>query len=97
MKALVLTGGGAKGAWQAGVMKALHERGERYDMIVGTSVGAINGAGYSFGGVDRLISLWTGITSMASALTPPSVRAAASRRGTSSGPRPRGLSSRRQM
>lgn len=61
MKALVLTGGGAKGAWQAGVMKALHERGERYDMIVGTSVGAINGAGYSFGGVDRLISLWTGL------------------------------------
>ena len=61
MKALVLTGGGAKGAWQAGVMKALFERGASYSMIVGTSVGAINGAGYSFGGVDRLISLWMGL------------------------------------
>lgn len=46
---LVLSGGGAKGAFQAGVWKAMHEFGlaERVRVISGTSVGAINGAAFA--------------------------------------------------
>ncbi len=39
---LVLQGGGALGAYQAGVYQALHEAGIEPDWIVGTSIGAIN-------------------------------------------------------
>lgn len=42
--AFVLTGGGNLGAVQAGQLRALIEAGERPDLIVGTSVGAINGS-----------------------------------------------------
>ncbi|MFN0115785.1 MAG: patatin-like phospholipase family protein [Paracoccaceae bacterium] len=40
--ALVLQGGGALGAYQAGVYEALHEAGIEPDWVVGTSIGAIN-------------------------------------------------------
>jgi NTE family protein len=39
---LVLQGGGALGAYQAGVYEALHESGIEPDWIIGTSIGAIN-------------------------------------------------------
>jgi NTE family protein len=42
--ALVLQGGGALGAYQAGVYQALHENGLTPDWVVGTSIGAINAA-----------------------------------------------------
>jgi len=42
--ALVLQGGGALGAYQAGVYQALHEHGLTPDWVVGTSIGAVNGA-----------------------------------------------------
>ncbi len=42
--ALVLQGGGALGAYQAGVYQALHEAGLEPDGITGVSIGAINGA-----------------------------------------------------
>lgn len=42
--ALVLQGGGALGAYQVGVYEALHEAGIEPDWVVGTSIGAINGA-----------------------------------------------------
>lgn len=45
---LVLSGGGARGAYEMGALSvllpALEERGERVEVIVGTSVGALNGA-----------------------------------------------------
>ncbi len=41
---LVLQGGGALGAYQAGVYQAMHEHGLAPDWIVGTSIGAINAA-----------------------------------------------------
>lgn len=44
MKALVLSGGGAKGAYQLGTYIGLHNKGYHPEYIVGTSVGAINGA-----------------------------------------------------
>src|SRR5437899_1479083 len=40
----VLQGGGALGAYQAGVYQALHEAGVEPDWIIGTSIGAINGS-----------------------------------------------------
>ena len=39
---LVFQGGGALGAYQAGVYQALHEAGLEPDWIIGTSIGAIN-------------------------------------------------------
>ena len=43
MRALVLSGGGAKGAWQVGALRQLLmvER-QRYDLLAGVSVGALN-------------------------------------------------------
>jgi NTE family protein len=41
---LVLQGGGALGAYQVGVYQALHEAGMEPQWVIGTSIGAINGA-----------------------------------------------------
>jgi NTE family protein len=41
---LVMQGGGALGSYQAGAYEALHEAGIEPDWIIGTSIGAINGA-----------------------------------------------------
>lgn len=43
-KVLVLSGGGSKGAYQVGVLKALAEMGNEYDAYYGVSVGALNAA-----------------------------------------------------
>ena len=43
-RALVLSGGGGRGAYHVGVYKYLEERGLQPDIIVGTSIGAVNGA-----------------------------------------------------
>lgn len=42
--ALVLSGGGSRGAYQCGVWQALTELGIKIDIVVGVSVGAVNGA-----------------------------------------------------
>src|SRR6201992_1601467 len=42
--ALVLQGGGALGAYQAGVYQAMHEAGVEPDWVSGVSIGAINRA-----------------------------------------------------
>lgn len=42
--AIVLAGGGARGAYQIGAWRALRELGISYTMLIGTSVGALNGA-----------------------------------------------------
>ncbi len=59
---LVLQGGGALGAYQAGVYQALHESGFEPDWVIGTSIGAINGAliaGNAPGRrVERLRAFW---------------------------------------
>jgi NTE family protein len=60
--AFVLGGGGVLGAHEVGMLRALAEREIRPDLILGTSVGAINGAVFagdpSPGGVERLTRLW---------------------------------------
>jgi hypothetical protein len=43
MNGVFLQGGGAKGAFQAGVLCALHDRGVEFHVVSGTSIGAING------------------------------------------------------
>lgn len=60
---LVLSGGGAKGAYHVGVIKALHELGAQVDAIAGASIGALNGAILAAAptlkdGADRLETLW---------------------------------------
>jgi predicted acylesterase/phospholipase RssA/CRP-like cAMP-binding protein len=46
---LVLSGGGAKGFAHMGVLQALEEAGIPVDLIGGTSMGAVMGAGYAMG------------------------------------------------
>ncbi len=59
---LVLGGGGAKGSFQAGVIKGLVENGLEISAIVGTSVGALNGALITVNKVSEMIKLWESIT-----------------------------------
>ncbi len=58
VKALVLGGGGAKGMAHIGVLRAFHEAGVEFDMVVGCSIGAIIGgfyaAGYSVPLIERI-------------------------------------------
>lgn len=61
MIAVVLSGGGAKGAFQAGVLCALHDEGIHPELVVGTSVGALNAAGLSHLGLLGMVSTWRGI------------------------------------
>ncbi|MEI7619479.1 MAG: patatin-like phospholipase family protein [Actinomycetota bacterium] len=58
----VLGGGGALGAVQVGMLRALLERGITPDLVVGTSIGAFNGAILAAdptSAVDKLINFWT--------------------------------------
>ncbi|HMN78462.1 MAG TPA: FAD-dependent oxidoreductase [Burkholderiaceae bacterium] len=43
-RVLILQGGGALGAFEAGVVRAMEERGHHPDIVAGVSIGAINGA-----------------------------------------------------
>lgn len=59
-RALILAGGGSRGAFQIGVWKYLAERNWVPDIICGTSVGAINAAGIGSGlDISSLTRLWT--------------------------------------
>ena len=44
MRAVVLSGGGSKGSYEIGVWKALRKMHIKYDIVTGTSIGALNGA-----------------------------------------------------
>ncbi len=57
-RALVLAGGGSRGAYQIGVWRALRELGWNFDMVTGTSVGAINGGVIVMGEYDLAVELW---------------------------------------
>ena len=60
--AFVFGGGGHLGAHEVGMLRALVERGIAPDLVVGTSIGAINGAAIAAeptqAAVDRLSQLW---------------------------------------
>ncbi len=55
---IVLEGGGVKGAYQCGALEALCELGMSVDGIVGTSIGAVNGALFLQGGISLLSKVW---------------------------------------
>lgn len=63
--AFVFAGGGSFGAVQVGMLDALARRGIHADMVVGSSVGALNGAYYAgnptLDGVKRLEAVWRGL------------------------------------
>ena len=59
---LVLSGGGAKGAWEAGVAALFVERGLPIRLVAGSSAGALNAAMIADGRMDRLEALWRGLT-----------------------------------
>jgi NTE family protein len=66
LTALVLAGGGTRGAAQVGMLQVLAENGFVPDRIYGTSVGAVNGAAFAgdptLEGVERIARIWRGIT-----------------------------------
>src|SRR5271156_4419695 len=74
---LVLQGGGALGAYQAGVYQALHEAGLEPDWVIGTSIGAINAAIIAGNPperrVARLQTFWQRITDRTVWAHPPDV------------------------
>lgn len=58
MKALVLSGGGLKGAYQIGAYKALRKLNYNFDIVTGTSIGAINGAFITAKEYKKALELW---------------------------------------
>lgn len=56
--ALTLEGGGARGGYQIGALKALYENGFDFKAVVGTSIGAINGAYIAQGDFEELYKMW---------------------------------------
>ena len=58
MKALVLSGGGAKGSYQIGVWKALRKLNKKFDIVTGTSSGALNGAFVTQNSYHKAKKLW---------------------------------------
>jgi len=63
--AFVFAGGGSFGAIQVGMMDSLARQDITADMVVGSSVGALNGAFYAsdptIDGVERLANIWRGL------------------------------------
>lgn len=57
-RALVLSGGGSRGAYEVGAWQALEEVGVRFHMCFGTSVGAINAAMFLQGDSALAAQLW---------------------------------------
>ena len=62
VRGLALEGGGARGAYHIGVVKALFENGYEFDGFVGTSIGAINAAILAQGDFEKALELWTEIS-----------------------------------
>jgi NTE family protein len=63
VRALVLSGGGGRGAYEAGVAKACFERDFHFDLIVGTSIGALNAALVGQNDLGLLEEMWQRIRS----------------------------------
>ncbi len=65
----VLSGGGSHGALQVGAMKALLEQGIVPDLLVGSSIGAVNAAGLALlgvnlDGINKLQEVWAQVSNM---------------------------------
>ncbi len=69
-RALVLSGGGSRGSYQVGVLKALAESGREWHSVHGISVGSLNAAWISMfsseqqkHNIDGLVKIWSSIKS----------------------------------
>jgi NTE family protein len=60
--ALILTGGGAKGAYEAGAVAAFVEGGLPIRLVAGSSAGALSAAMIVAGRADRLEAIWRSLT-----------------------------------
>ena len=58
MKAVVLSGGGSKGSYQLGVWKALKKLRYKYEIVTGTSSGALNGAMMTQNTYFKALNIW---------------------------------------
>lgn len=58
MYGLALGGGGSRGAYEIGVLKALEEMNIEIGAITGTSIGAVNAAGYLMGDLALVEKIW---------------------------------------
>lgn len=61
MRALVVGGGGMRGAYGSGVLHAFAQAGERFDAIYGTSVGGAMGAWFAAGQTDDGMDTWAAV------------------------------------
>ena len=59
---LILEGGGAKGSYQIGAVRALNEMGYEFKGVAGTSIGALNGALIVQSDLDKAYDLWYNIS-----------------------------------
>lgn len=55
---LILSGGGIKGAFQAGVIKQLEKNSVKFNSAYGTSVGALNASALAYNSADVLLKKW---------------------------------------
>lgn len=60
--AFVLGGGGSKGAYEIGVWKALKELNIHFDIVTGTSIGAMIGAMIVQDDYEKCLKLWEKLT-----------------------------------
>lgn len=61
-RAVVLSGGGTKGAYEIGVWRALRELSVDYQIVTGTSIGSINGAMMAAGDYEKCDTMWHEMT-----------------------------------
>lgn len=60
--ALVLSGGGSRGAYQIGVWKALKKLNKKIDIVTGTSIGALNGCLIVQNDYNKAIKMWENLS-----------------------------------
>jgi NTE family protein len=60
-RVLIMSGGGSKGAFQAGVIEQLNRKGWEPDAVAGISVGALNAVMVATGQADKLVNIWQGL------------------------------------
>lgn len=70
---LILQGGGSLGAYECGVYKSLHKRGIKFDIIAGTSIGAINATIITCAKNDPIKDLEIFWLDLADGVTPPNL------------------------
>ncbi len=61
-RALVLCGGGSLGSYEVGVWKYFEEKGIRFDLVTGTSIGSLIGAMYVSDDFEKCVKLWEKVT-----------------------------------